>query len=205
MRIFSSNTLLIAVATSLFAVGELMAEVSLHEALSACEASVVQRSDVSLRSIGSVLDEDERGLRLRVETSEGSLMAMYLPPQRIVSSCILWGRHPELESEFAEIWQDWVEWEEVSAASEIWLETAMNVPGSVDLTNHSQPGFVVARYNSLENGVILASQPSLANVWRQVLPNLEPKQEPIVFFQFSVTEALPNRCHAAVEAQQGKG
>ncbi len=203
MRIFISNTLLIAISTSLFAASELMAEVSLHEAFSACEASVVQRSDAPLRSIGSVLDEDERRLRLRVETSEGSLMAMYLPLQRIVSSCILWGRHPDLQTEFTDIWQDWVEWEEASAASENWFEAAMNVPGSVDLTDHSQPGFVVARCNSLENGVVLASQPSLANVWRQVLPNLEPKQEPVAFFQFSVTEALPNRCRAAVEAQQG--
>ena len=130
-------------------------------------------------------------------------MAMYLPPHGPVSACLLWGREPNLEVEFQSQWKDWVEWEEAIAASQIWFDNAMDIAGSVDLTNHALPGFVVAHCESGENGVVMTSEPKVTNVIPQILPPTnEPALEPVVFFQFSACEANPERCNAALEAQQ---
>lgn len=203
-RFSQLEALLMLAAALFFAASGLRAETSLQEAFFACEASVEQGSDAPLRSVGSAIDEDNGTLRFRVETPEGTLVAMYLPPHRVVPACILWGGHPELEAEFDGLWQDWVEWEEAGPASQVWFEKSLNTSGSADLTDHSQPGFVVARCSSLENGIILTSQPSRANVARQILPTLEPEQEPSIFFQFSAMGALPGRCSAAVDRYQSK-
>lgn len=189
-----------ALSVSLLSAGQLFAETSLQEAFAACEATVAQQSDVPLQAIGSVIDEDERGARFRVDTPEGTVVAMHIPPHRMVSACILWGAHPDLEKDFAALWQDWVEWDEVEKASQIWFEKALRKSGSVDLTDYSKPGHVIARCGPSENEIVLASQPMLANTVRQIFPDLEPIKERATFFRFSVIEALKGRCSAAVRA-----
>lgn len=129
---------------------------------------------------------------------------MFIPPTRIVSACLLWGRQPELEIEFQEQWQDWVEWEEAVVASETWFRDAMEIPGSFYLTDHTQPGYVVARCSELEHGLVLSNQPAVANSVRQILPEQEAVRKPIIHYQFSAMAALPGRCSAAVRAQKDK-
>ena len=182
----------------------LAAQTPLLEVFAACEESVVEGSDRRLREVGTLIDKSEKGSRIRVDTPKGTVLAMFLPPTRMVSACLLWGRHPKLAAEFQEHWVDWVEWEEAADASGVWLSNAMEIPGSVDLSDHSRPGYVVARCNVLEHGLVLASQPAVANVMRQVLPKLEPEREPVIHYQFSVTSALPGRCLAGVKAQKEK-
>lgn len=177
------------------------AQTPLLDAFAACEASVMEGSDDPLRTIGTLIDENERSSRIRVDTPEGTVLAMFLPPNQQVSACLLWGQQPELAVEFQELWQDWVEWDEALIASEAWFNNALRIPGSVDLTDHTQPGHVVARCNSLENGLVLSSQPAVANAMRQVLPEPETKLEPVIHYQFSAIAALPGHCSAAVEAQ----
>lgn len=183
----------------------LAAETPLLDVFAACEASVVEGSDYRLREVGTLIDESERGSRLRVDTPAGTVLAMYIPPTRIVSACILWGRQPELEIEFQEQWQDWVEWEEAVIASEAWFKHAMATTGSYDLTDHSLPGYVVARCEELEHGLVLSSQPAVAGLVRQILPELEAKPDPVIHYQFSAQAALPGRCSAAIEAHESNG
>ncbi|MEB3422097.1 hypothetical protein ACFSDD_23840 [Salipiger marinus] len=178
------------------------ADISLNEVLDACEASVVQSTDAPLLRFGEVIDENERQQRIRLNTSVGTLVATIFPPLfNNVLGCILWGGHPDLKAEFANEWQDWVEWEEAEGAAKRWQEDRLKVPGSVDLTDNQQPGFVVARCDVLENGIVLANQPAVTGVIRQTTPNLDPPPSPNIFFQFSVMRALPGRCQAAVDAR----
>lgn len=177
----------------------LVAQTPLLDAFAACEASVVEGSDFRLREIGTLIDESDRVSRIRIDTPAGTVLAMYLPPTRIVSACLLWGREPELEIEFQELWQDWVEWEEAGVTSEAWFKEAVEIPGSYDLTDYTQPGYVVARCGELEHGLVLTSQPMIANTARIVLPKRGPEREPAVYYQFSAVAALPGRCLAAVE------
>ena len=100
--------------------------------------------------------------------------------------------------------QDWVEWEEAADASQDWFKKALITSGSVDLTDPTQPGYVVARCGELEHGLVLSSQPVVANAVRQVLPKQEAPLEPVMNYQFSVVAALPGRCWAAVEAHKAK-
>ncbi len=189
-------------AFPIFVATPLAAQTPLLDALAACEASVVEGSDYRLRKIGTLIDESDRGSRIRIDTPLGTLLAMYLPPSGTVSACVLWGRQPELEIEFQEKWQDWVEWEEAVAASDAWFNEAMEAPGSFDLTDHSLPGYVVARCEELEHGLVLSSQPAVANTIRQILPKQESTRAPVVHYQFSAQAALPGRCSAAVQAKQ---
>ena len=182
----------------------LAAQTPLSDVFAACEASVVEASDHHLREIGTLIDESDNGSRIRVDTPVGTVLAMFIPPTRIVSACLLWGRQPELEIEFQEQWQDWVEWEEAVVASETWFKDAMETPGSFDLTNHTQPGYVVARCGELEHGLVLSSQPAVANSVRQILPEPEAVRKPIIHYQFSAMAALPGQCSAAVQAQKDK-
>lgn len=181
---------------------QVQAQTPLLEVFAACEASVMQGDDDPLRRIGPIIDENKNRTRVRVDTPKGTLIAMFLPPTGPVSACILWGRHPELAEGFQEHWQDWVEWEEAAQASGNWFNSAMQTQGSVDLTDHSQPGYVVARCDHLENGVVLTSQPEITNIMRQILPELEPKKTPVIFYKFSAIAALPNRCAAAVKVHK---
>lgn len=160
----------------------------------------MQRSDAPLRAIGEVLAHD-KSLRVRVKTQKGNLVGQFTVPPKPVPFCALWGAHPDLKREFTERWRDWVSWKEASAASRRWFEDALQVPGSVDLTNHNQPGYVIARCDALENGVVLTSQPMQSGAFRQILPETEAPQvpDPEVFFRFSVVGALPGQCRAAVE------
>lgn len=180
----------------------LAAQTPLSDIFAACEASVIDASDHRLRKIGTLIDENDRGSRTRVVTSAGTVLAMFIPPTQVVSACVLWGRHPELAIEFQKQWQNWVEWEEAAIASEAWFMNALETPGSVDLTDHTQPGYVVGRCNELEHGLLLSSQPAVANAIRQILPKLETERETVIYYQFSVVAALPGRCSAAVEAQK---
>ena len=182
----------------------LAAETPLQDVFDACQASVIDGSESRLRDVGTLIDEDDRVSRIRVDTPVGTVMAMYVRPTGTVTACLLWGRHPELEIEFQDQWQDWVEWEEAATASEAWFSGALENPGSYDLTDATQPGFVVARCSEMEHGLVLASQPMIANVLRQVLPKLEPKREPIVHYQFSAVSALPGLCSAAVESHKAQ-
>lgn len=176
-------------------------QTSLLDSYAACEASVMRGSDDPLRTIGSLIDEEKRGSRIQIDTPEGSLMAMFIPPSRGITACIFWGQDPELAKEFEGRWTDWVEWEEASSASKKWFKNAMKITGSVDLTDHAKPGYVIARCDSLEHGVVLSSQPAVANALRQVLPKPTTKIDPMLFYQFSVVTALPGRCAPAVNAQ----
>ncbi len=178
------------------------AQTSLSDAFSACEASVVEGSDGPLRAIGKLIDENENGSRIRLDTPKGTLVAMFLPPTRPISACLLWGRNPELAVEFQDLWQDWVEWEEAAGASEVWFNSALEISGSIDLTDNSRAGYVVARCDTLENGLVLSSQPVVTNAMRQVLPEPDIKLEPTIIYQFSAMTALPGRCSAAVEAHK---
>ncbi|GIT93284.1 hypothetical protein JANAI61_37420 [Jannaschia sp. AI_61] len=181
---------------------EAYADVSLSEVFHACEASVVQSTNAPLLSLGDVIDQNERQQRIRLDTEVGTLVAtIFPPPFDNVLGCILWGGHPDFEAEFANEWQDWVEWEEAERAARSWHQDRLAVSGSVDLTDNQQPGFVVARCDVLENGIVLANQPAVTGVMRQILPNLDPPPSPNVFFQFSVMRALPGRCQAAVDAR----
>lgn len=191
-------------AVPLLVATPLAAQTPLLDAFTACEASVVEGSDYHLREIGTLIDESDRVSRIRVDTPLGTVLAMFLPPSRTVSACILWGRQPELAIEFQEKWLDWVEWEEAVVASEAWFNKAMQAPGSVDLTDHSSPGYVVARCDELEHGLVLSSQPAVANTMRQILPKLEAAREPVVHYQFIAQAAPPGRCSAAVEAKNDK-
>ena len=182
----------------------LAAETSLSDVFASCQASVVEGSDHHLREIGTLIDESDKRSRIRVETPVGTVLAMFIPPTQIVSACLLWGRQPELEIEFQEQWQDWVEWEEAVVASETWFKDTMEIPGSFDLTDHTRPGYVVARCGELEHGLILSNQPVVANLWRQILPEPEPVRKPFIHYQFSAMAALPGRCSAAVQAQKEK-
>lgn len=177
------------------------AQTTLLGAFKACENSVIDGSDAALRSIGKLIDEDERGSRIRLDTPHGTVVAMFIPPSRQVRACVLWGRDPQLAAEFATQWQDWVEWPEARNASQQWFRSAMGVRGSVDLTDNRQPGYVVARCDVLEHGLILASQPALANAWQQILPEPQTTQKPTIIFQFSAIGALPGRCKAAVNSR----
>lgn len=185
-----------------FLAAPLAAQTPLLEVFAACEASVLEDSDYRLREVGSLIDESNLGSRIRVDTPLGTVLAMHIPSERNVSACLLWGREPNLEIEFQEQWQDWVEWEEAVVASEAWFKDAVKSPGNNDLTDHTQPGYVVARCSALEHGVVLASQPMVANTARMVLPKFEPIKERVVHYQFSVVSALPGRCSAAVEAHK---
>ena len=180
----------------------LAAQTPLPDVFAACEASVVEGSDSRLREVGTLIDESDHRTRIRVDTPVGTVLAMYLPPTQIMSACLLWGRHPELEIEFQEQWQDWVEWEEAVVASEAWFKDAVEIPGSYDLTDHTQPGYVVARCKELEHGLVLTSQPMFANTVRMVLPKLGPNKGPVIHYQFSAVAALPGRCSAAVEVHK---
>lgn len=181
------------------------AQTTVLQAFAACEASVLQNSDAPLKRIGSKIDETERQRRFRVDTADGTVVAAIFPSSdKPVRGCILWGRHPELATEFKTHWTDWVEWSEAEAQSRIWFRQAAAVEGSVDLTDHTQPGFVVARCDALRTGIVLTSQPSFTGMWRQVLPTVEPAAPPSMFFQFSVMQALSGRCAAAVEAHRTK-
>lgn len=178
------------------------AEVSLSEAFAACEASVVQSTNGPLLRLGEAIDQNERQQRIRLDTDAGTLVAtIFPPPFNNVLGCILWGGHPDFEAEFANEWQDWVEWEEAEGAARSWHQDRLAVSGSVDLTDTQQPGFVVARCAALENGIVLANQPAVTGVMRQILPDLDPPPSPNVFFQFSVMRALPGRCQAGVDAR----
>ncbi len=182
----------------------LAAQTPLQDVLAACEASVVEGSDSRLREVGTLIDKNDRRSRIRVDTPVGTVMALYVPPTGITTACLFWGRQPELEIEFQEQWLDWVEWEEAVVASEAWFSDAMENPGSYDLTDYTQPGYVVARCSELEHGLVLTSQPMVANVGRMLLPKLEPKREQVVHYQFSAVAALPGRCSAAVEAHKAQ-
>ncbi|MCP9483936.1 hypothetical protein NNA36_18390 [Shimia sp. CNT1-13L.2] len=182
----------------------LAAQTPLSTVFSACEASVVEGSDHRLREIGTLIDENTKGSKIHVDTPMGAVLAVFLSPSRTVSACLLWGRHTELEVEYQKQWQDWVEWEEAADVSEAWFKKAMITSGSVDLTDPTQPGFVVARCSELEHGLVLSSQPVVANAVRQVLPKQEAPLEPVVHYQFSAIAALPGRCWAAVEAHKAK-
>ena len=189
------------VLATFFATGTpLIAGSTLLDAFAACEASVVEGSIDPLRKVGSFIDENEHRSRLRVDTPSGNLLAMFIPPSNVVTACILWGREPELAAEFHGLWQDWVEWEEVEVAAAYWFSSALEISGSTDLTDHTQPGYVIARCDNLDHGVVLSIQPAVANVVRQVLPQLENKSETSVHFQFSAIAALPGRCAAAIRA-----
>lgn len=178
------------------------ADVSLTEVFAACEASVVRSTNGPLLSLGEVIDQNERQQRIRLDTEVGTLVAtIFPPPFNSVLGCVLWGGHPDFEAEFTNEWQDWVEWEEAEGAAGSWHQDRLAVSGSVDLTDTQQPGFVVARFAVLENGIVLANQPAVAGVMRQILPDLDPPTSPNVFFQFSVMRALPGRCQAAVDAR----
>lgn len=203
LRIFATSLLILP--SSLLGGETSLAEVSLQQAFKACEKSVYDHTDAPLLKIGTVVSEIQKARQLRFATPHGSVIAVHTKIDRVGSHCVLWGRHPELEEKFAARWQDWVEWEEAEKPSESWFKGAMAVPGSVDLTNNSQPGYVVARCGALENGVVLASQPALAGVFRETLPNEEAPNVPRVFFQFSVIEALPQRCKAAVDRKRNNG
>jgi hypothetical protein len=187
-----------------FVASPLAAQTPLLDVFSACEASVMDGSDNPLQEIGTFIDETERGSRIRVDTPDGTVLAMFLPPTRQVSACLLWGRQLDLAVEFQDHWLDWVEWEEAATASEIWFENALETPGSVDLTDHSQSGYVVARCNSLENGLVLSSQPIISNAMRQILPDPSHEREPVIHYQFSVVTALPGRCSSAVETHKAQ-
>ena len=200
MHLTSTVTTYLVVMAILLPAPAATAQTSLLSAFAACEASVIDGSDHHLRKIGALIDEDERGSRVRLDTPEGTVVAMYIPPARAVSACLLWGRHPELATEFQELWQDWVEWEEAAVASETWFQSALEAPGSVDLTDHALPGYVVVRCNALEHGMVLSSQPMVANTVRKVLPELDAEREPVVHYQFSAVAGLPGRCSAAVDA-----
>ncbi|MGH1415471.1 MAG: hypothetical protein ACRBB0_18430 [Pelagimonas sp.] len=176
------------------------AQTPLLEVYAACEASVMNKSDEPLGSIGALIDKDNSGSRRQIDTPVGAMMAMFISSRQGITACVLWGRHPELEVEFRDRWTDWVEWDEAISASESWFNSAMQAPDSVDLTEHAKPGHVVARCKSLEHGVVLSSQPAIGNVVRQVLPESKPKHQPVQFYQFSVITALPGRCAAAVNA-----
>lgn len=182
----------------------LAAQTPLSDVFAACEASVLEGSDHRLREIGILIDESDRGSRIRVDTPVGTVLAMFVPPSRIVSACLLWGRQPELEIEFQEQWQDWVEWEEAVEVSEIWFNDAIETPGSFDLTDQTHPGYVVARCGELEHGLVLSNQPAVANSVRQIPPKTETGQNPTIHYQFSAIAALPERCSAAVQAQKDK-
>lgn len=188
----------------IFVATPLAAQTSLSVVFAACEASVLEGSDHRLREIGMLIDESDSGSRVRVDTPVGTVLAMFIPPTRIVSACLLWGRQPELEIEFQEQWQDWVEWEEAVVASEIWFKDAMEIPGSFDLTDHTQPGYVVARCGELAHGLVLSNQPADANSVRQILPEPEAERKPVIHYQFSAIAALPGRCAAAIQAQSDK-
>ncbi len=178
------------------------ADVSLSDAFAACEASVVQNTNAPLLNLGTVIDQNERGQRIRLNTDNGIIIAsVFPPPFDNVLGCILWGRNPVLEAKIANAWQDWVEWDEVEEAAQVWYEGSLAVPGSVDLTDTQQPGFVLARCDVRENGIVLANQPAVAGAVRQALPKLDPPLSPRVFFRFSVMRALPGRCQAAVDAR----
>lgn len=192
------------VAFPVLVAAPLAAQAPLSDVFAACEASVLEGSDHRLREIGSLIDESDRGSRIRVDTPVGTVLAMYVPPSRKVSACLLWGRKPELEIEFQEQWQDWVEWEEAVDASEIWFNDAIEIPDSFDLTDHTQPGYVVARCGELEHGLVLSSQPAVANSVRKILPEPETEQNLTIHYQFSAIAALPGRCSAAAQAQKDK-
>lgn len=182
--------------------GKADADVSLSDAFAACEASVVQNTNAPLLNLGTVIDQNERQQRIRLNTDNGILIAsVFPPPFDNVLGCILWGRNPVLEAEYANVWQDWVEWNEVEEAAQVWYDKSLAISGSVDLTNTQQPGFVIARCAVRENGIVLANQPSVAGAVRQVLPKRDPPSNPRMFFQFSVMRALPGRCQAAVDAR----
>ncbi|WP_299943254.1 hypothetical protein [uncultured Ruegeria sp.] len=177
------------------------ADVSLNDAFAACEASVVESTNTPLLSLGVELDHNERGQRIRLDTVEGTLVADVFPsPVDNVTGCILWGKSPVLEAEYANDWQDWAEWDEVEEAARAWYDSSLKVAGSADLTDSQQPGFVVARCAEREYGIVLAAQPAIAGVLRQVSSDLDPPPSPRTFFQFSVMRALPGRCQAAVDA-----
>lgn len=170
------------------------ADVSLTEVFAACEASVVRSTNGPLLSLGEVINQNERQQRVRLDTEVGTLVAtIFPPPFDNVLGCILWGGHPDFEAEFADQWQDWVEWEEAEGTARSCHQDRLAVYGSVDLTDTQQPGFVVARCDILENGIVLVNQPAVTGVMRRIRPNLEPPPSPNVFFQFSVMRALPGR------------
>lgn len=194
----------LAMLVLFFVTNPLAAQTPLLDVFSACEASVMGGSDSPLQKIGTLIDENERRSRIRVDTPYGTVLAMFLPPTRQVSACLLWGRQPDFAVEFQDYWLDWVEWEEAAIASEIWFNNALETPGSVDLTDHSQPGYVVARCGVLENGLVLASQPAVANAMRQILPEPSHEREPVIHYQFSATTALPGRCSTAVKAKKAQ-
>ncbi|WP_136443969.1 hypothetical protein [Pacificoceanicola onchidii] len=177
------------------------AEVSLSAIFTACEASVVQNTPAPLLALGAVLDQNDRQQRIRLDTEAGTLLAtVFPPPSGAVRGCILWGSHPDLKAEFARDWQDWVTWDEAELAARTWHQEQLAAPGRVDLTDNARPGFVVARCDVLETGIVLANQPMVTGGIRQVLPALDPPPSPQTFFQFSVMRALPGRCQAAVTA-----
>ncbi|WP_170573711.1 hypothetical protein [Ruegeria atlantica] len=181
------------------------ADVSLNDAFAACEASVVQNTNAPLLGLGVVIDQNERQQRIRFDTDAGTLVAdIFPPPFDNVLGCILWGRHPQLEAEYANVWQDWVEWDEAEEAARDWHEESLAVAGSADLTDSQQPGFVVARCTEREHGIVLANQPVVTGAFRQALPTLDTPSSPGIFFQFSAMRALPGRCQAAVDAHSSK-
>lgn len=156
-------------------------------------------SELPLERVGTYLHRNERLTRFRIETEHGNLIAN-LHMRDPLSGCYLWGRHPELEAEYATQWANWVEWDEAEEQASEWFRKAIQVAGSVDLTNHAQPGFVIARCKALENGVVLTAQPAISGALRQILPKPDaPPAEQRVFFQFSVQRAVPGRCQAAVD------
>ena len=185
-----------------FVASPLAAQTPLLDVFSACEASVMDGSDNRLLEIGTLIDEDERRSRIRVDTPEGTILAMFIPPTRVVSACLLWGRQPDLAVGFQEQWLDWVEWEEAAKISEIWFNSALEVTGSVDLTDHSQRGYVVARCDVLENGLVLANQPVVTSTKRRIWPNPSIERDPVIHYQFSAVAAVPGRCSSAVETHK---
>ncbi len=180
------------------------ADVSLRDAFAACETSVVQNTNAAILELGEVIEQNGRGQRIRVDTVAGTLLADIFPTSDNVTGCILWGKHPDLEAEFANDWQDWAEWDEVKRTARAWYEDSLKIAGSADLTDAQQPGFVIARCNVREDGIVLAIQPVRTGVVRQVSPKLDPPPEPRVFFQFSVMRALLGRCQAAVDAHSDR-
>ena len=113
---------------------------------------------------------------------------------------MLWGRHPELEEEFEADWQDWVEWDEADEASRLWHTKRLLSPGSVDLTDPAEPGYVIADCGALETGLIVASHPDLPPFAKQLRPAAEPLLQSLEFFRFSAVRLLPGQCQAAVDA-----
>jgi hypothetical protein len=201
MNITATSQSAIQILASLIATS-VDAQTPLPDAFSACEASVVEGSDGPRRAIGKLIDEDENGSRIRLDTPKGTVVAMFLPPTRPISACLLWGRHPELAVEFQELWQDWVEGEEAADASDVWFNSALENSSNIDLTDNNHAGYVVARCNTLDSGLVLSSQPVVANSMRQVLPEPDIKLKPTMIYQFSAITALPGRCPVAVEAHK---